>query len=90
MIKLENNLDQIYSWMNENHLTLEPGKTEFILFGSNVQLGKYITTSLDACGTSILKSDIVRYLGTWFDKMLNFNHHVQQNCKLAMWNLKRI
>ena len=87
---LENNLDQINSWMNENCLKLDPGKTEFILFGSNVQLGKCITTSLNACGTRVSKSDIVRYLGTWFDKMLNFNYHVQQKCELAMWNLKRI
>ena len=63
---------------------------EFILFGSNVQLGKCITTSLNACGTSVSKSDVVRYLGTCFDKMLNFHQHVQQKCKLAMWNMKRI
>ena len=36
------------------------------------------------------KSDVVRYLGTCFDKILNFHHHVQQKCKLAMWNMKRI
>ena len=76
--------------MNENCLKLHPGKTEFILFGSNVQLEKCITTSLNACGTRVSKSDIVRYLGTCFDKMLNFQHHVQQNCKPAMWNLNRI
>ena len=29
--QLENNLDQINSWMNENCLKLNPGKTEFIL-----------------------------------------------------------
>ena len=88
--QLENNLGQRNSWMNENCLKLNPGKTEFILFGSNLQHGKCITTSLNACGTRVLKSDVVRYLRTWFDKMLNFNHHVQQKCKWAMWNLKRI
>ena len=88
--QLQNNLDQINSWMNENCLKLNPRKTEFILFGSNVQLGKCITTSLNACGTRVPKGDVVRYLGTWFDKMLNLNHHVQQKCKLAMWNLKGI
>ena len=90
MSQLENNLDQKYSWMNENCFKLNPGKTEFALFGSNVQLQKCITTSLNACGTRLSKRDIVRYLGTWFDKMLNFKHYVQQKCKLAMWNLKRI
>ena len=80
MSQLENNLDQINSWMSENHLKLNPGKTEFILFGSNVQLGKCITTNLNACDTGVLKSDIVRYLGTCFDKTLNFHHHVHQKC----------
>ena len=65
-------------------------ETEFILFGSNVQLGKCVSPSLNACGNRVSKSDAVRYLGTWFDKMLNFNHHVQKKCKWAMCNLKRI
>ena len=86
MSQLENNLDQINSWMNENCLKFNPGKTEFILFGSNVQIGKCITTSLNACGTRVSKNDVFRYLGIWFD----INHHVQQKCKLAMQNLKRI
>ena len=77
--------------MDEWHcLKLNPEKTEFILFGSNVQPRKCITTSLNACGSRVSKTDVVRYLGTWFDKTLNFNHHIQQKCKLAMWNLKRI
>ena len=86
--QLENNLDQTNSGMNENLFKLKPGKTEFILFGSNVLHRKCITTSLNACGTRVSQSDIFRYLGTWFDKTLNFHHHVQQKYKLAMWNLR--
>ena len=51
--QLENNLDPINSWMNENHLKLKLGKTEFILFGSNVQLEKCITTSMNGCGARV-------------------------------------
>ena len=38
----------------------------------------------------IVRSDIIRYLGVWMDKELNFKQHVTKKCQCAMINYKRI
>ena len=42
------------------------------------------------CGKEVKISDLVKYLGAWFDSMLTFKDHVTIKCKSAMWVLKQI
>ena len=88
--RLENSADDLKTWMDENRLRLNSDKTEFIMFGSKVQLLKCNTTSLSVNGSVIPKSDIIRQLGAWLDSNLNFKHHIVVKCRSAMLNLQCI
>ena len=88
--RLENSTDDLKTWMDENRLRMNSDKTEFIMFGSKVQLSKCDTTSLTMNGSVIPKSDIIRQLSAWLDSNLNFKHHIVVKCRSAMLNLQCI
>ena len=88
--RLEKSAEDLKTWMDENRLRMNSEKTEFIMFGSKVQLSKCDTTSLTVNGSVIPKSDIIRQLGAWLDSNLNFKHHIVVNCRSAMMNLQCI
>ena len=88
--RLENSANDLKTWMDEIRLRMNSDKTEFIMFGSKVQLSKCNTTSLTVNGSVIPKSDIIRQLGAWLDSNLNFKHHIVVKCRSAMLNLQCI
>ena len=88
--RLENSANDLKTWMDENRLRMNSDKTEFIMFGSKVQLSKCNTTSLTVNGSVIPKSDTIRQLGAWLDSNLNFKQHIVVKCRSAMLNLQRI
>ena len=51
--RLENSAEDLKTWMDENRLRMNSDKTEFIMFGSKVQLSKCNTTSLTVNGSVI-------------------------------------
>ena len=63
-------------WMDQNRLRMNSKKTEFIFFGSSVQLAKCTTESLNVNGEIIPKVNVVRQLGVFLDRNLNFKHHI--------------
>ena len=65
-------------------------KTEFILFGSSVQLTKCTMESLNVNGEIILKVNVVRQLGVFLDWNLNFKHHITTKCTSGMASLAKI
>ena len=65
-------------------------KTEFILFGSSVQLAKCTMKSLNVNGEIIPKVNVVRQLGVFLDQNLNFKHHIMTKCTSAMASLAKI
>ena len=65
-------------------------KTEFIFFGSSVQLAKCTMESLNVNGEIILKVNVVRQLGVFLDLNLNFKHHIMTKCTSAMASLAKI
>ena len=87
---LEQTFHNIKSWMDGMRLKLNPSKTEFIIFGNQVQLNKLTTTQFDACGDLINKSDKVKVLGTVLDSNLKMLDHVNAKVKCAMFNFRRI
>ena len=76
--------------MNGNRLKLNPNKTEFIISGSSIQLGKCATEQINICGTEVKKCKVIFYLGAWLDATLNFKHHTNLKCCTALANVKRI
>ena len=80
----------VESWMNGNRLKLNPNKTEFIIFGSSIQLVKCTTEQINICVTEVKKCKLLFYLGAWLDATLNFKHHTNMKCCTALVNLKKI
>ena len=70
--KLQECMLNIKQWMDIMHLKMNPPpKTEFIYFGYPRQLHKCTKNSINVTYDLILRSDMIRYLGTWLDSSLN-------------------
>ena len=61
--RLENCLLDVHSWLNSHSLKLNLSKSEFLLFGSNTQLGKVNVKSISFSGCTINVSQACRNLG---------------------------
>ena len=61
-------------------------KTEFIMFELRQHLKKCTTNVIHINGEEIPKSDCIKYLGIWIDKMLSFKTHITKKCQVAMGN----
>ena len=87
---LENCVNEVKNWMDKNRLQMNDEKTEFIMFSSRQLAKKIDTDCLNVNGTTIQKSEVIKYLGIWLDLQLNFKHHITMKCTVAMLNLQRI
>ena len=90
LLELEDSLINIREWMNQVKLKMNPDKTEYILFGSKVQLKKCLTTSLNVCNDMIPIANKIRYLGSFLDKSLDFKGHIKTKYATAMSNFCKI
>ena len=66
--------------MDCNRLKINDGKTEFIMFGSKVQLAKCITNSININGNEVQRSEVIKYLGAWLHQNLTLTEHVNRKC----------
>ena len=73
---LESTLVNVKTWMDQNRLKMNDGKTEFIMFASKKQLEKCVTTSIDVNGTTVNCSPIIKYLGVWLDQHMQLRDHI--------------
>lgn len=80
----------INDWMNSNKLKMNSSKTEFILFGSRLQLKKCITKDIKVCNDIVESKNCIRYLGAFLDESLNFKEHIKRKCQTAMLNYFKI
>ena len=88
--RLEDCAVDLKQWMDQNRLRMNSKKTEFILFGSSVQLAKCTTESLNVNGEIIPMVNMVKQLGVFLDQNLNFKHHIMTKCTTAMASLAKI
>lgn len=72
-LSLQNDLNLVSKWCDENLMKLNVSKCSVVHFGSNNQNNNYII-----CVTQLAVSECERDLGVWIDKSLNFSNHVSR------------
>ena len=87
---LESTLVNVKTWMDQNRLKMNDGKTEFMMFASKKQPEKCVTTSIDVNSTIVNCSSIIKYLGAWLDQHMQLYDNIMKKCRTAMMNLQKI
>ena len=81
--KLRKNMNKelslLFEWLCANRLSLNAGKTEFIVFRPQKVLNEKFTLRLNQ--TTIKESTKIKYLGILLDKNLSWNFHITELCK---------
>ena len=78
------------SWMDQVRLKMNSAKTEFIYFGSKVQLSKCVIAHLNVNDKIVERAKVIKSLGAWLDAQLSFKEHTTKNCNTAIINYLHI
>ena len=73
--EIEECMVNIRSWMDRVRFKMNSAKTEFIYFGSKVQLSKCVVTHLNVNDEIVERAKVIKYLGAWLDAQLTFKEH---------------
>ena len=71
-------IDKVFDWLNANHLSLNIGKSKFMLISKKKRTENF---SIQINGNPLEKCDEYKYLGIYFDKDLNWNRHIEHICQ---------
>ena len=80
----------VRSWMDQVRLKMHSAKTEFIYFGSRVQLSKCVVTHLNVNGELVERATLIKYLRAWLDAKLLFKEHTTKKCQTEIINYLHI
>ena len=81
----------LHSWLCFNGLSLNPDKSEAILFGTHQRLRTFpATTSIHISDTVVELSDKITSLGVVMDSNLTFNAHITALCKACHFHLRSL
>ena len=87
--QLQSAISLVSTWMSANLLSLNPSKTEFLIFGNSSQLSKLANPSLQInSDTTISPVSSARNLGILFDSCLSFDDHISSLCKTCNWHIR--
>ena len=84
----------LFYWLCANRLSLNVGKTEFIIFRPASKLKDNIKLKINQ--TTIRESSKTKYLGIFIDRNLSFGYHILELCKKLstavgmLYNIKNI
>ena len=87
---MQNCIDDIRSWMEHDKLLLNDEKTELLVIGTRQQLSKVNISSITVRNSSIMKSLVVRNLGSYIDDKLSMNSHINRVCNTSFYYLHNI
>ena len=74
--------------MSANLLSLNPSKTEFLIFGNSIQLSKLTNPALHIdTDTVIQPTATARNLGFLFDNHLSFHNQISSVCRSCNWHI---
>lgn len=87
--RMQQGLEITLDWCAEQQLSVNPQKTELILFTRRRRLGAYQLPVMN--GVELKLSTEVKYLGVILDNKLTYGRHVEEQCNKAkriMWALR--
>ena len=87
---MQNCTDDIRSWMEHDKLLLNDEKTEFLVIGTRQQLCKVNISSITVGNSAIMKSSVVRNLGSYIDDKLSMNSYINKVCNASFYYLHNI
>ena len=87
---MQNCIDDIRSWMEHDKLLLNDEKTEFFITGTRQQLSKVNISSITVGNSAIMKSSVVRNLGSYIDDKLSMNSYINNVCNASFYYLHNI
>ena len=74
MVDMRSSMDQVRPKMNST-------KTEFIYFGSRIQLSKCVVTHLNINSELVERATLIKYLRAWPDAHLSFKQHTTESAR---------
>ena len=83
-------IDAVMSWMSNNRLCLNPGKTELIWLSSSRRFHLCPTDPINLCGSWIIPAASVRDLGIIIDNGLTMIPHVNKLIGLCYFNIRQL
>jgi len=88
--KMEKCIEDIRNFLQNNKLSNNGEKTEFLLIGSPLLLKQVQITSIDIDDTTIRAVDSASNLGILLDNQMTLEKQVKKMCKSAYYNIKNI
>ena len=76
--------------MEQDKLLLNIEKTEFLVIGTRQQLSKVNISSITVGNAAVMKSSVVRNLGSYIDDKLTMNSHINKVCNASFYHLHNI
>ena len=73
-------MSQLNTWFKANKLTLNSGKSTFIVFRSNKNPTTNLPEKINFDNTSIVRSGSSKYLGVTLDEHVTWNQHITEVC----------
>ena len=74
---LEDDLARVDQWLQNNKMTINMTKTEFISFGTKRRLDKFDNKTVNYMGTPLERKRSVKYLGVIFDEKMQWENHIK-------------
>ena len=87
---MQNCIDDIRSWIEHDKLLLNDEKTQFLVIDTRQQLSKVNISSITVGNSAIMKSLVVRNLGSYIDDKLTMNSHINKVCNASFYYLHNI
>ena len=87
---LELDIELTKQWMAENRLKMNDTKTEYVVFGNNVQLAKCHHQGIRIGEETILKSNKITLLGVHLDMQVTLKEHIKLKSAKVAYNLHTI
>ena len=92
ILTINNELDNLYIWLQSNRLTLNANKSSFMIHGNFQNLN----TPIFVRNQRILETTSAKFLGITIDDKLNFHHHISNVLSKVgrvsglIWRIKNI